>query len=96
MSRTNKKSNENLLEKAADIFDLPGDIVAGMSRITITGCRRVFIENHRGILEYGSEEIDVNGGRVVIKLRGNDLELRSMSESELLITGQLNGIDFEL
>ena len=84
-----------IFEKAADVFDLPGEIVAGMARITITGCRRVFIENHRGIMEYGANEIHVNGGRVIIKLRGNELMLRSMSDSELLITGQLFGIDFE-
>lgn len=90
-----REKKENIFERAADIFDLPGEIVAGMSRITITGCRRVFIENHRGILEYGREEIDVNGGRVIIKLKGKELELRSMSDSELLVTGLLTDISFE-
>lgn len=90
-----RENKENIFERAADIFDLPGEIVAGMSRITITGCRRVFIENHRGILEYGREEIDVNGGRVIIKLKGKELELRSMSDRELLVTGLLTGISFE-
>lgn len=90
-----REKKENIFERAADIFDLPGEIVAGMSRITITGCRRVFIENHRGILEYGREEIDVNGGRVIIKIKGKELELRSMSDSELLVTGLLTDISFE-
>ena len=89
------KRDSEILEKAAAVFDLPGEVVAGMPRMTITGCRRIFIENHHGILEYGENEIHINGGRVVIKLKGTQLALRSMSDSELLITGQLLGIDFD-
>ena len=89
------KKNREFLEDAAEIFDLPGEVVAGMPRVTITGCKRVFVENHRGILEYGEEQIDINGGRTVIRLRGEKLVLRSMSDSELLITGKITGMDFK-
>ena len=89
------EKNSEFFEKAADVFDLPGEVVAGMPRLTITGCRRILVENHRGILEYGENEIHIHGGRVIIKLRGVDLTLRSMSDSELLITGQILGIDFD-
>lgn len=86
---------DNFLEKAADILDIPGEVVAGMPRITVTGCRRVLVENHKGILEYGSEEIHINGGRMVLKLRGKGMELRSLNTTELLITGRITGMDFE-
>lgn len=86
---------DNFLEKAADIFDLPGEVVAGMPRITVTGCRRVLVENHKGILEYGTDEIHINGGKMVLILRGSGMELRSLNPTELLITGRLSGMDFE-
>ena len=87
---------ENLIDRAAELLDLPGDIVAGMARITVTGCRRVFIESHRGVLEYGTREIHVNGGRVLIRIRGQDLKIRAMNSSDLLITGTVEGMDFTL
>ena len=93
MSFSNKK--DDFMEKAADIFDLPGEVVAGMPRITVTGCRRVLVENHRGILEYGQEEIQINGGRMILNLRGSDMEIRSLNSTELLITGNIFGMDFE-
>ena len=93
MSISDKK--DIFLEKAADFFDLPQEVVAGMPRITVTGCRRVMVENHRGILEYGEREIQINGGRMVLTVRGSGLELRSLNTSELLVTGRITGMDFD-
>ena len=91
MDRRDKK--ERLLERTAEVFDLPGDLVAGLLRVEITGSREVRMENHRGILAYGSEEIHVSGGRLVARVRGRGLELRSMNASQLLITGEIAGVD---
>ena len=44
------KKREGLLEKTAEVFDLPGDVVAGLPRIEITGSRELRMENHKGIL----------------------------------------------
>ena len=91
MDRSGKK--EGLLEKTAEVFDLPGDVVAGLPRIELTGSRELRMENHRGILAYGSEEIHVSGGKLIAKVRGRDLALRSMNASQLLITGEIFGVD---
>lgn len=89
-----EKKND-FLDKAADILELPGEVMAGMPRITVTGCRRVLVENHKGILEYGSERIHINGGRMVLKIQGSELELKSMNSTELLVTGRISGMEFE-
>lgn len=88
-----KAKKAGLLEKTAEVFDLPGDVVAGMTRVELTGNREVRMENHKGILAYGSEEIHVSGGKLILKVRGTDLELRAMNASELLITGTILGVD---
>lgn len=88
-----KRKKESLLVKTAEVFDLPGDVVAGLPRIEVTGNRELRMENHKGILAYGSEEIHVSGGKLVIKVRGVDLELKSMNASELLIGGTIFGVD---
>lgn len=89
------EKKDDFLDKAAEIFDIPEEVIAGMSRITITGCRRVLVENHKGILEYGSEVIHINCGRMILKLHGSDMELRSLNTTELLITGRISGMEFE-
>ena len=93
MDRSGKK--EGLLEKTAEVLDLPGDVVAGLPRIELTGSREVRMENHRGILSYGDDEICFSGGRLVVKVRGEKLELRSMNASQLLITGAIRAVELE-
>lgn len=51
------------------------------------------MENHKGILAYGSQEIHISGGKLIIKVRGEGLELKSMNASQLLITGSITGVD---
>ena len=86
---------DDILQKAAEKLSLPADVVAGAPRVEITGCRQVFIENHRGVLEYGSELIDVNGGRVTVRIEGADLTLKAMNKNELLIGGNIMSVSFK-
>ena len=64
MERGGKK--ERLLERTAEALELPGDVVAGLPRVELTGDRELRMENHRGILAYGAEEIQISGGRLVV------------------------------
>jgi len=89
-----KNAMSDALDKTAELFDLPEEVVRGAPRVTVTGCRRVFVENHRGLLEYGEKEIDVNGGRVILRVRGEGLRLCAMTGGELLITGEIAGLEF--
>lgn len=89
-----KKIEEGILEKAAEIFDLPGDILAGLPRIQIIGCTQLLMENHKGILEYEPEKIEINGGKVIVRLKGEKLELKAMSARELSISGHIFILEF--
>ena len=84
---------EGLLERTAELLDLPADAVAGVPRLELVGTRELRMENHKGILAYGADEIPVSGGKLVVKVHGTGLELRSMNASQLLITGDIHGVD---
>ena len=86
---------ESFLEKAARKLEMPADIVAGLPKLEIKGCREIYIENHQGILQYERGEMSINGGQVVIKLRGEGFIIKAMNASELRIEGLLFGVDFE-
>ncbi|MDR0446151.1 MAG: YabP/YqfC family sporulation protein [Oscillospiraceae bacterium] len=79
-------------ERVAERFDIPA--FPGAPRLTLLGSRRLHIERHRGILEYGTDFISVNCGRSVLGIFGASLELRSMSAEELLITGDISRLEF--
>lgn len=84
-----KLRKSGFLEKTAEVFDLPADAVAGLPKLELVGDKELRVENHRGILAYGSEEIHVSGGAFLIKIAGEGLELRAMTGLELLVTGRI-------
>ena len=88
-----KRKREGILEKTAEVFDLPGDLVAGLPRVELVGNRELRMENHKGILAYGGEEIRISGGKLEITVRGRGLELRAMNAGQLFITGTIQGVE---
>ena len=80
------------MERATELMDLPGDALAGLPRIELVGDKELRMENHKGILAYGTEEIHVSGGTILFKITGEGLELRAMTGEELLITGKIGQI----
>ena len=77
------------LERTAEMLDLPAVGIAGVPRLELVGDGELRVENHKGILAYGREEIHISGGIYLIKISGQDLELRAMTGIELLITGKI-------
>ena len=62
------------------------------ARLELVGDGELRVENHKGILAYGDQEIQVSGGVFLIQIRGSGLELRAMTGLELLITGRIDSI----
>ncbi len=87
-----KPRRPGLLERTAQLLDLPADAIANVPRVELVGDGELRIENHRGILAYGSQEIHVSGGIFLIKITGEKLEVRAMTGAELLITGRIGQI----
>ena len=82
-----------LLERTAEALDLPGDVLAGLPHIELTGNRELRMENHKEILSYGGEESRTSGGKLEITGRGRGLELRAMNAGQLFITGTIQGVE---
>lgn len=83
----------SLLLRASRAFDLPADVVAGQPRLQMIGTEELRMEGHKGILAYGTEEIHISGGKLVVRVKGNGLELRAMNPTELLITGEIRAVE---
>lgn len=87
------KRPEDVREKLSRFLDLPGDVITGLPRIELIGDREVRVEGHRGILSCGTQEVHVAGGKLTVQIRGEDLRLSAMNEREVLITGEIAGVD---
>lgn len=75
-------------------IDVPSYIMRNVSKIEIIADDTIFIENHRGILLLEDTEVHVNCGDMVVKIRGFDLGVGSISTTDLTIFGTILNIDF--
>ena len=64
--------------------------------IELYGNERVLIEEHRGILAYGDEEIRVGTSFGCVVIEGLELRLCCMSRSQLVIRGRIAGVRMEV
>ena len=83
-----------VMTRAAEFFDLPADIVAGLCHMEMIGDRQLFLEGHGGILSYGTEQIDINAGPLLLRVRGEGLTLCSMTDEELRIAGRIDAVEY--
>ena len=88
------KKEQTVLLGAAELFDLPADLVAGLPHVELLGSQQFFMEQHRGILSYSSEEIAINTSDAVIRVVGSDLELVSMTADALRIRGTILQVEW--
>ena len=90
-----KQRRPSLMERTAKHYDLPADALAGLPKLELVGDGELRLENHKGILAYGSEEIHVSTGVFLVKITGHGLEVRAMTGLELLFTGVIRQITLE-
>ena len=78
----------------AERLELPGELLPGTGRLTLSGGRRALLEGQRGILEYTAERIVVSFGREKLSLMGDGLRLSAMNAGELLIHGRIRSVEW--
>ena len=79
------KKELNLISRAADVFDLPADVIGDLPHIELIGDCQLLLSRHQAI--------DINGGKLIIRLSGQDLELTAMNDSELRVRGQIRSVE---
>ena len=87
--------NEKFKKQISDILDLTKDEMLNLSRITMTGQLEVFIENHKGIIEYDPKVVRVNTLTGVIAIKGEKLFIKDIIHDEITIEGLIKGMEFE-
>lgn len=83
------------LRKLDEILEIPVELSTDNPKLTITGFERLLIENYMGILEYQEYFVRVNTHIGIININGFNLNLEEMTSDDLLVTGKIEGIDFE-
>lgn len=93
--RENKKKNVNRTKEfIVESLKIPRDIVMGDSVLTMTGNTSAYIENYRGILEYTSCHILIQGKNCQICFEGKGLYIDYYTNEDMKISGCISCIQY--
>lgn len=90
-----KETGESLGEKLARLFEIPGDVYGNRPKVTAIGRGEVLIENFRGIMDFQNGMIRINTNNGVIKVTGDGLNIREITNEEIIIGGKISNIDYD-
>lgn len=57
------------------------------------GDRQFYMEQHRGVLRYSTEVIDIAAANMMVRITGRELQLLAMTDRELRISGTIAAIE---
>ena len=86
------KESKYWLDRLTEGLDLPEENPTGQPVVELAGDRRILIEHHRGVIQYGTEQICVKVSYGTVKILGFGLELARMTKDQLVITGQIDSV----
>ena len=85
-------TKRNIIERMVTVVDLQDEPLPGLPLVEIAGERRVLIENHHGVVEYGTQTIRVKVKFGQICVCGSSLELSRMNRGQLIISGRVDAV----
>lgn len=85
---------KKLKRQMSDMLEIPSDIIMDLPKIVLVGDLQLFIENHRGIIEYTAENVRVNVGDYEVAVSGEELLLRNILPDEICLEGRIKTVQF--
>jgi len=88
-----EKKDGQRVRNIYDIIGISGEILANEPKIVVTGDYLIEIFNHKGIVDFSDTVINVNTKKCIYKIIGINMEIRSISDDEVSISGTMIAIE---
>ncbi|MDD4171729.1 MAG: sporulation protein YqfC [Syntrophomonas sp.] len=89
-----EKRREIISKAMADLLEIPADLVLDLPRLTITGRNELYLENHKGIIEYSTVRMRINLSRGFLEVNGDNLEIQALMPDEMRVIGEISSIKY--
>ncbi len=85
----------SFVERLTAATQLQDEAIPRLPLVEIMNDQRVLIENHRGVVEYGTNQISVNVRFGTVTICGCNLELARMMKGQLIVTGRIDSVHLQ-
>ena len=90
-----KKMKNKEYRKIDKILEIPKEVCSNIPRFVIIGFQEIIIENYKGILEYEDFLVRINTYIGIININGYNLNLDTMTNDDIRVTGKIESIEIE-
>ncbi|NBI29369.1 sporulation protein YqfC [Chengkuizengella marina] len=90
MSRIKKKFRKF----TANVLDLPKDVIFDLPRITMIGNMQLYVENHKGVIQFTSDTLTLKLDVGKLEIIGKDLVIRAILTEEVFIEGVVEDVKY--
>ncbi len=87
---------KRISERAADAWGVPKDVIMNIPRLAISGDKEIYIENHKGILEYTDTEIRISTAMGIVRVCGKNLVIDRIRLEDIVISGSFTKVEYEI
>lgn len=84
-----------LSEFIADTMRMPKDVVMDLPRVSVCGDREIYIENHKGLVEYTNSDIRIKMRGGIMRVSGVSLRIIVMEYDRIVINGVFKGVFYD-
>ena len=86
-----KKIRDTLAEK----LSLPKDVMLDLPRVSICGDKEIYVENHKGIMEYTNTCLRIKTNDGLMCIYGAGLRIVVLESDRMVINGDLERVEYE-
>lgn len=89
-----RRLNRKLRRMTANLLDLPQDVIFDLPRITMIGNMQLYIENHRGVIGFSDQLLQLRLSVGNVDIVGRELVIRAIWPEEVFIEGIIQDIRY--
>lgn len=82
-------------EKVSDFLELPQEVVSQSTKITAIEDNNILIEGYKKIVDYYDDYIKIKANNMDIVIDGKDLDIREITDFELVIEGKIYSLNYK-
>lgn len=85
----------NWVRRIAEGAEICGQSLPGVPIVEIAGDKRILVEHHGGVVEYGPERIRIRVNFGTLCICGTCMKLKQMSKQQLIISGRIDCVQIQ-
>lgn len=90
-----KEKINSTKERVSEFLELPKEVIAKITKITIIEDNNVLIEGYQKIVDYYDDYIKIKANNMDIIIDGKELDIQEITDYELVIQGTIYSINYK-